>query len=176
MKSRPATGLNMGMFRVRFERTTLEDVRRAASIGEIAHRGDAGESTYWLCYTSAGKAQAERVWIVAHGEMGARAHHITNISAEVIPNGIATADCPALPNRLQPLSLDNRLWLGAPEGAALAKLGTPSYKKDAWQSYDFQGKVPGKCDGGGFDLSAWLLLHFQNGRVNSLEAGQVTSC
>jgi hypothetical protein len=176
MKRKPSTGLKMGTFRVRFESTTLDDVRRAASVGAIAHRGDAGESAYWLCYTSAGKTQTERVWIVAHGEMGGSGHHITNISAELVPNGIATADCPALPDRLQPLSLDNQLWLGAPESAALAKLGAPSYKKDAWQSYDFQGKVPGKCDGGGFDLSAWLLLHFQSGRVNSLQAGQVTSC
>lgn len=176
MKRKPSTGLQMGEFRVRFERTTLDDVRRAASLGEIAHRGDAGESAYWLCYTSAGATQTERVWIISHGEMGGSEHHITNISAELMPNGIATADCPALPNRLQPLSLDNRLWLGASEGAALAKLGAASYKKDAWQSYDFQGKVPGKCEDGSFDLSVWLLLHFQNGRVNSLQVGQVTSC
>jgi hypothetical protein len=176
MKRKPSTGLKMGTFRVLFEKTTLDDVRRAASVGEIAQRGDAGESAYWLCYTNAGPKQTERVWIVAHGEMGGTAHHITNISAELVPNGIATADCPALPKKLLPLSVDNQLWLSAPEGAALAKLGAPSYKKEAWRSYDFQGKVPGKCKGGGFDLSAWLLLHLQNGRVNSLQAGQVTSC
>lgn len=176
MKRKPSTGFKMGAFPVRFERTTLNDVRRAAPVGEIAHRGDAGESAYWLCYTSARTTQTEIVWIVAHGEMGGSAHHITNISAELVPNGIATSDCPALPDRLKPMSLDNQLWLGAPEGAVLAKLGAPSYKKDGWQSFDFQGKVPGKCEGGGFDRSAWLLLHFQNGRVNSLQVGQVTSC
>lgn len=176
MKRKPSTGLQMGVFRVRFERTTLGDVRRAASVGEIAHRGDAAESAYWLCYTNSGATQPERIWIVANGEMGGSAHHITNVSAELVPNGIATADCPELPDKLKPLSLDNRLWLGASEGAALAKLGAPSYKKDAWQSYDFQGKVPGKCEGEGFDLTAWLLLHFQSGRVNSLQVGQVTSC
>jgi hypothetical protein len=176
MKQKPSTGLRMGAFRVRFERTTLDDVRRVASVGEIAHRGDAGESAYWLCYTIPGAAQAERIWIVAHGEMGGREHYITNISAEFVPNGSATADCPALPNNLKPLSLDNRLWLGASEGTALAKLGAPSYKKGAWRSYDFQGKVPGKCEGSGFDLVAWLLLHFQNGRIKSLQVGQVTSC
>ena len=176
MKRKPSTGLRMGAFRVRFEITTLDDVRRAAAIGEIAHRGDAGESAYWLCYTNPGATQAERIWIVAHGEMGGREHYITNISAELVPSGSATTDCPALPNNLKPLSLDNRLWLGASEGIASAKLGVASYQKDAWRSYDFQGKVPGKCEGGGFDLVAWLLLHFQNGRVNSLQVGQVTSC
>lgn len=176
LKRKPSTGLRMGAFRVRFERTTLDDVRRAASVGEIAHRGDAGESAYWLCYTNLAPTQAERVWIVAHGEMGGPEHYVTNISAELLPNGNATADCPALPNNLKPLSLDNHLWLGASEGAAPAKLGAPSYQKGAWRSYDFQGKVPGNCEGGGFDLLAWLLLHFQNGRVNSLQVGQVTSC
>lgn len=175
MKRKPSTGLEMGAFRVRFEKTTLDEVRRAAAAGEIAHRGDAGESAYWLCYTTAGITQNERVWLVSHGEMGGSVHYITNISAELVPNGITT-DCPALPNRLLPLSLDNGLWLGAPAGAVPAKLGAPSHKKGAWQSYGYQGKVPGKCEGGRFDLLAWLLLHFQSSRINSIQAGQVTSC
>ena len=176
MKRKPSTALRMGAFRVRFERTTLDDVRRAASVGKIAHRGDAGESVYWLCYTNLSPAQTERVWVVADGEMGGPEHFVTNVSAELLPKGSATADCPELPNNLKPLSLDNHLWLGATEGAAHAKLGAPSYQKGAWRSYDFQGKVPGNCEGGSFDLLAWLLLHFQNGRVNSLQVGQVTSC
>jgi hypothetical protein len=176
MKRKPSTGFRMGALRVRFEKTTLDDVRRAASVGEIAHRGDAGESAYWLCYTNLAPTQAERIWVVAHGEMGGPQHYVTNISAALLPNGSATADCPALPNNLKPLLLDNHLWLGASEGPAHAKLGSPSHQKNAWRSYNFQGKVPGNCEGGGFDLLAWLLLHFQNGRVNSVQVGQVTSC
>jgi hypothetical protein len=176
LKQSPSTGLHMGSFPLRFEKTTLDDVRRAASIGEIAHRGDAGESTYWLCYMNLGATQIERIWVIADGEMGGPEHYITNISAELLPNGSATADCPALPNSLKPLSLDNRLWLGTSKAGATTKLGAPSFQKGAWLSYDFQGKVPGNCQGGGFDLSASLLLHFQNGHVNSLQVGQVTSC
>jgi hypothetical protein len=70
MKRNPLTELRMGVFRVRFEKTTLDDVRRVAGVGEISHRGDAGASTYWLCFTSLGPKHAERIWIVAHGEMG----------------------------------------------------------------------------------------------------------
>lgn len=176
MKRNPSTGLQMGAFPVRFEKTSLDDVRRAASTGEIAHQGDAGKSAYWLCYTSLGGTQAERIWVVAGGEMGGPEHYITNISAELLPNGSATEDCPALPNNLKPLSLESHLWLGASESVATAKLGAPSYRKGGWQSYDFRGKVAGNCEGGGFDLSAWLLLHFQNGRVNSLQVGQLTTC
>jgi hypothetical protein len=176
MKRKPSTGLRMGAFRVRLERTTLDDVRRAASVGDIAHRGDAGESAYWLCYTNLVSPQTERIWVISHGEMGGPEHYVTNISAELMPSGSATADCPSLPNFMQSVSLDNHLWLGASEGAAPAKLGAPSYQKGAWQSYDFQGKVLGNCEVGSFDLLAWLLLHIQNGRVNSLQVGQVTSC
>lgn len=166
----------MGTFRVRFERTTLDDIRRAASAGEIAHRGDAGESAYWLCYTNISPRRVERLWVIAHGEMGGPEHFVTNVSAELLPDGSATPDCPALPNSLKPLLLDNHLWLGASEGAAHAKLGAPSYRKGAWRSYDFQGKARGNCEGGGFDLISWLLLHLEQGQVNSLRAGQVTSC
>jgi hypothetical protein len=176
IKQRPSTGLRMGTLSVRFEKTTLDDVRRAASTGVIAHRGDAGESAYWLCYTNLGITQVERIWVVADGEMGGPEHYITNISAELQPNGGATADCPALPNSLKPLSLDKHLWLGASKADATTKLGAPSFQKGAWRSYDFQGKVPGDCQGGGFDRLASLLLHFQNGHVNSLQVGQVTSC
>jgi hypothetical protein len=175
-KEIPSSGVRMGTLFVRFEKTTLDDVRRAASAGDIAHRGDAGESAHWLCYTSVGKTEVERIWVISHGEMGGPEHYVTDVSAERLPNGSAAADCPALPDNLEPLSLDNHLWLGASESAATRTLGASSFRKGAWRSYDFQGKVPGNCAGGGFDLSASLLLHFQKGRVDSLHVGQVTSC
>ena len=176
MKRKPSTALRMATFHVRFERTTLDDVRRAVSVGEISHHGDAGESAYWLCYTNLAPTRTERIWVIAHGEMGGPEHYVTNISAELLPSGSPAADCPALPNAMKPLSLDNHLWLGASDVAAHAKLGAPSHQEGAWKSYDFRGKVPGNCEGGSFDLSSWQFLHFQNGRVNSLQVGQVTSC
>lgn len=175
MSRKPSAGVRMGAFAVRFESTTLDDVRRAASVGQVSHRGDAGESVYWLCYTSVHAPRVERIWIVADGAMGGAKHYVTGISAEVLPGGRASADCPALPTRLTPLSLDNNVWLGAREGAATARLGAPSYRKGGWRSYDFQGREPGQC-AGGFDFISWVRLHVQSGRVNSLHAGQVTSC
>lgn len=114
--------------------------------------------------------------MVSHGEMGGPEHYVTDISAELIPNGRATVDCPALPGNLKPLSLDNHVWLGTSKRAATSRLGVFSVQRGAWRSYDFQGKVPGNCKGGGFDLSASILLRFQHDRVDSLRAGQVTSC
>ena len=145
-------------------------------VGEIAHQGDAGESIYWLCYTNVNPIRVERIWIIAHGEMGGREHLVTNISAEYLPNGRATTDCPALPEKMKPLSLDSQLWLNASATDARTRLGASSYQKGPWQSFDYQGKMRGNCEGEGFDVMNWLLLRFEKGRVNSLNVGQVTSC
>lgn len=165
----------MGKLRVRLEQTTLGEVRRAASVGKVAHRGDAGDSIYWLCYTSPAPDPGQRIWIVSHGEMGGAGHYVTGISAEAIPGARATAECPALPGRLQPLLLDNHVWLGASAEEAAMRIGAPSFQSGTWRSYDFAGKVAGNCPGG-LDLTASLMLRFQNGRATSLRISQITSC
>jgi hypothetical protein len=177
LRHAPAAGLRMGSLRIVFERTTLDEVRSAAGSSRVAHHGDAGDSVYWLCYTRQGP-QAQRIWIVSSGEMGGPGHRVTGVSADLAPHGEATPDCPALPARLAPLSLDDRLWLGATPDQAAAALGTPSFTQDAWSSYDFQGKAPVGCPGsqGGADLSASLALHFRDGHADALRASRVTSC
>jgi hypothetical protein len=166
LKEKPTHGISMGSLFVQFEKTTLDDVRRAASLGEISHQGDAGESIYWLCYTSLRSSPVERIWVIAHGEIGGSAHSVTSISAQIVPNGKATTDCPALPANLMPLSLDNNLWLNSAESDALKKFGSPSYQEKTWRSYYFNDK---KLDSG-----SWLWLQTEGGRVTSLLAGQVT--
>ncbi len=176
MKKKPSTGLTMGSLHVRFERTTLDDVRRAVSIGDISHQGDAGESIYWLCYTNANPRRVERIWIVAHGEMGGSEHRITNISAQLLPNESATTDCPAVPGKMKPLSLSSNLWLNTSAGDARTSLGPASHQKGPWLSFNYQGKVPGNCQPDGFDLMNWLAFRTAQGRIVAISAGQVTSC
>lgn len=171
-KALPVLGLVMGSLRITFEETTLDQVRNAAGAGAIAHQGDAGESIYWLCFTN--ESRGERIWIVAHGEMGGPEHAIGQVSAEPSVGAQATKECPALPKGMQPFALDNGLWLGAPE-SKVAELGVPSNSAGAWRSFEYQGKVPGDCEGG-FDLMNWLRIKTDKGRIISLHAGQVTSC
>jgi len=173
LKKRPVTGLVMGKFRAEFERTKLEDIRRAASVGEIRHQGDAAESVWWLCYTNVLATGVERIWLMS-GEMGG-GEVVTELRAQRGAGGGASADCPALPDRLKPLSLDGGLWLGAPESAVVARLGAPLFQNEGWWYHAYEGKVPGACEGG-FDLINVLRLEFIGGRVNSLGAGQMTSC
>jgi hypothetical protein len=172
LERKPSTTLQMGKLRVQLEQTTLDEVRRAASVGTIAHRGDAGDSVYWLCYTDSGR---QRIWIMSDGEMGGAGHYVTGVSAEAVPDARATAACPALPRHLQPLSLANHIWLGASEEDAAMHIGAPSFQSGTWRSYDFAGKVAGSCPGG-VDLTASLVLHVQNGRATFLRITQTTSC
>ncbi len=162
----------MGSFEVELEQTTLRQVIRTVGNGEIAHQGDAAESIYWLCYT----APNERVWIVAHGEMGGPDHRVGQIVARQERGVQATKDCPSLSSSFLPLHLDKSIWLGTTKEAAIHSLGTPSHTQGSWQSYDYSGKVPGECSPGGFDLLNWLLLKIEGGKAVQLRAGQVTSC
>lgn len=167
----------MGKFDVRFEKTTLKALATAAGLGTMHHRGDAGESLYWLCYTIRGGTTAERLWIVAHGEMGGSEHAVTMVSAqELAATARPSADCPALPPALQPLSFPQGLWLGTPEGEALKALGRPSLRKGAWRSFAYEGKERGDCEPDGFDVLNWLAFEAVQGRIRSIAAGQVTSC
>lgn len=166
----------MGSFHALFERTTLADVQQAAAAGLIAHQGDAGDSLYWVCFTNLHARPAERIWMVSHGGMGGADHSITQVSAQTLADGTVTPDCPALPAKLIPVSLDNGLWLSGSEAVVFKQLRAPSYRHDSWQTYYFQGKLPGDCEGGGFDVGNWLWLRIEHGRVTALHAGQVTSC
>lgn len=176
LQSSPLTELTMGSLRVRLEETSLDEVRAAASAGAIEHQGDAGESIYWLCYTNLKPTPAERIWLLSDGEMGGDVHRITGVSAQRLPGAQATADCPALPVKFTPLKLESRIWLDMPPQVARIKLGMFSFKSGNWESYDYMGKVPGKCAGDGFDLTSSLMLQVVKGRIHSLRINRITSC
>ncbi len=175
-QSSPFSELTMGRLRVILEQTSLDDMHTAVSTGVIAHQGDAGESVYWLCYTNLSSEPAERIWMLADGEMGGEVHRITGVSAQRLPRAKATADCPALPAKLTPIRLANGIWLDTLPQLARTKLGKVSFKRDNWESYGYAGKVPGKCDGGNLDLTSFLMLQVEKGRIQSLRINKITSC
>lgn len=164
----------MGTWRIDFEKTTLHDVLSRTSVGSIRHAGDAGESIYWLCYTLAGQVPA-RIWITSDGEMGGPGRVVTGITITRLRSGRPLAACPALPTDLQPASLQGNIRLGMRETSLTEMLGAPSHRSGPWISYDFEGKVPGNCEGG-FDVLNSLLLKTRRGNVEAIYANQVTSC
>jgi hypothetical protein len=174
MKHKPTTGAVFGSWRIDFEKTTLPQVLSRASVGDIRHAGEAGESIYWLCYTVSGKTPS-RIWITAHCEMGGPERAVTGITVTRVKAGQAIAECPALPAKLLPVSLQGSIWVGTREAALVGMLGAPSHRSDGWISYDFEGKKPGNCPGG-FDVMNSLLLKTRQGSVEAIYASQVTSC
>jgi hypothetical protein len=178
LKQASTKGVTLGELRVRFEETTLSQVVRSASIGTVAHQGDAAESTYWICYTISDPSQAERIWIISDGEMGGRdggEHAVTGIAVVRSKDKQPRADCPLLPRNLQPVALDARIWLGSSSEEVKSVLGAPSHVAGAWREFDYHSKVPGSCDGGD-DLLNSLTIKLDEGRVNTILADQVTSC
>ena len=171
----PSSGVQFGTLRVNFEKTTLGDVQTVVGEGTIEHQGDAGDSVYWLCYTVASSSRAERIWIVSSGEMGGADHEVTGVSAQLSDVRHSTASCPALPGRFLPASIDHHLWLLSSARDVEKALGAPSHSASPWVSFDFEGKIQGKCEGG-FDRFNGLTLRVENGIVTGLQASQVTSC
>lgn len=167
----PATDLMLGSFRIRLEKTRLDAIAEAAG-GTIRHQGDAAGSTYWLCYT----LPHQRMWIRSNGEMGGPGHAVSQVDARAINQKSSDTGCPALPRKLQPMSLHGGIGIGSTAQAVSRALGKPSHIAGAWQSFNYAGKVPGQCPPNGFDLTNWVLVKIAHGRVVEIKAGQVTSC
>ncbi len=175
MMQPPTKGATLGALAIHFEKTTLDQVRHSVSSGTILHRGDAGDSQYWLCYTQVGGHDSGRVWLISDGEMGGQDHRVTMISAQQLASPLPTVDCPSLPTKLQPVSLDVPIWLGSTNAEVWDALGAPSHLDGEWQEFDFKRKIPGECQGG-YDFLNWLLIKSDKGHVKAILAGQVTSC
>ena len=93
----------LGKFVGSFEETTLRDVMEIAGSGDIQHRGDAGQSMYWLCYSLTSSHSPQRLWIISNAEMGGSKHAVTEIDVESVSTGTASVpSCPELPKNLQP--------------------------------------------------------------------------
>jgi hypothetical protein len=177
MKTEPTKGLDLGHFRIEFEKTTLSDVRRAVAAGAVDQAGDAAEHSLWLCYTIANHRVPARIWVISDGEMGGDSHVVTGIIATRTKNASPTPNCPALPRKMQHIRFDSPIWLGSTDAQVVSDLGQPSHVEGAWRSFDFRTKVSddGQCDGG-YDMQNWLLTRSDNGSVAAIYAGQTTSC
>jgi hypothetical protein len=167
----PSEGVSLGPLHVRFEETTLEDVRRQIGTGRIAHRGDAGDSLSWLCYTIPDDHHPMRLWMTS-GELQSNTY-IGGITAETgAADAQPVAQCPALPARFLPVTLDQGLWLGASDTHVGKALGRPSHESDGWRMFDYSRSIRrGQCE-----QQNWLWTKSRAGHVILIDAGQSSSC
>lgn len=171
LTSPPTSKVLLGKLVVEFERTTLGEVQKSAGVGSIQHRGDAGDSEDWLCYTTLSREQPERIWI-SSGELGGSNHTVGSFYAAVSSKATkGSAHCPELPAQLRPVSLGNALWLGSSLDQLKELFGEPSTKRGNWWFYSYSGKVPAN----GFDQIAILGVRVTNGKIVALFASQATT-
>ncbi len=173
----PPVDLRLGQLRIRFGRTTLRDLQVATGKGIIAHRGDAGESKYWLCYEGTVNSSAVRLWFIA-GEIDGPKRAIGVVQLVVATrNPYSEGDCPALPDKLQRISLGRATVLGLSAEGAVARLGEPSSRESEALSYFHLRKIPGQYQGTtvDFDRSNLLELRLVGGKVVGLVVSQSTT-
>lgn len=170
------SGATLGDYHLRFEETTLAQIQQTIKVNSgIAHQGDAGDSIYWLCYTLPAKHAGQRLWLIASGEMGGPEHSITELAVQRANGATPTADCPALPSRFQPVKLDNStVWPGQTQDEALLHNGG-GHQSDNWLFLSSEKWVPpGTCEEAAQENS--LYIHTVFGRVDIVDAGQITAC
>ena len=164
---RLATRFSLGAFAGRFEQTPLGAIRKAVGEGTIQHRGDAGDSIYWLCYRRA----QHRLWVVSSGEMGGPDHRVTEIVAELTEKDTeASTGCTVIPDKFAPLVFDGKLHLGMSRSEVVTALGPPSKSEAAGMVYSHDGKLAN-----GFDETAWLILRFREDKLVSMRGGKTTT-
>ncbi len=178
LQAKPSTGLWMGNLHVVLEQTTLFEVQKAVTDGAIVSQGDAGEGISWLCYTNPWSPTPERIWIFTHNEMGGPERRVMGVTAQLLPAGLASADCPALPKALTPVRIDNGLWLNDPVQAVGNALHAAVDPGQEWQHFGYSGKVrvAGGCGSEGSDLLNGIAVQIRAGRVVLVKITQVASC
>jgi hypothetical protein len=166
----PVSEIVFGELTVEFERTTLDKIKKAAGIGVIEHRGDAGDREDWLCYSTSLHGKPEYIWI-ASGELGGSEHTVGSFYASAVDKVERSINCPALPAQLRPVSLGNKLWLGSSRSQLKQALGAPSAKDGDWLLYSYSGRVSAS----GFDRLTILAIRVCDGKAVDLFVSQSTT-
>ncbi len=70
--------IKAGSLNIKLEATTLDEIQKRFG-GRIRHKGDAGESVYWLCYVNSNQNNSKIFWFFSDGEMGGDKHAVTEV-------------------------------------------------------------------------------------------------
>jgi hypothetical protein len=169
-------GVRLGRLNVAFETMPLSQLIARAGVGGIAHQGDAGKSTYWVCFFVQLPAP-QRVWFTA-GELDGSEPFISGVKAVILPPAAkATKDCPSLPADLQPVSLSSGVWLGSSEADVLKIFGSAAASDDGWRTHVSAVKDRGadQSKQESFDRTISVYVRLRHGRVEGIVATQTAA-
>ena len=171
LKKPPVKSLSLGSLTIELETTELQAVLTKIGIGEIQHRGDASESTYWLCYFIPNSTHQARIWLMSGeingGTVGSVALKLTKQDETETPS------CPALPTNYRPLQLERNIGLENKESDLRKILGKPSLVANNWIHFDSEQKI--MLHGQEFTESGILSARFVKGRIEELWVSKTTS-
>ncbi len=136
LNSAPASSVVLGDLVIVFDKTTLPEAQKQVKLGRIDNRGDASESSFWLCYSISGSGRQEQIWLLSDGEMGGDEHVIDGVAARISSTRVTTNSCPELPAAFQPVRLNNKIWLRSPAAEIRKQFGKPSLQRGAWFHYE----------------------------------------
>ncbi len=139
LNSVPASSVALGDLVVVFEKTTLAEAQKQIKLGRIDNRGDASESSFWLCYSISGSGSQEQIWLLSHG--GGDDHVIDGVAARISSTSVTANSCPELPAAFQAVRLDNKIWLHSPATEICKQFGKPSLQRGAWLHYESEREL-----------------------------------
>ena len=174
----PATsGVEIGSFSVKLQRTTLQDALMSFGVGQIRHEGDAGKSVYWICYLLKGSRTQSRLWLVSDGEMGGDTHVVTGIYAAYNQSDPGNAgECPELRVNSSAVHFDHGIWLEA-SAEKLAVLGHAPPQSAGWWRYSYQGtqKLRDRGRLESFDVTSQFDVQLRDGKVAAVWTSEILS-
>jgi len=163
--------IQLGSLRIVMEKTRLTELARRFPETEIHHRGDAGDSLTWVCYTVRGSSGSFHIWLDSGELEGGDAIDGVVVSPAT---GAPRPECPGVNIGKGPVALDGGVWLGATISAVRGRLGRPSRVYQSMLYYDF--RLPLHDDSRDCSIGGGLSLEIEGGIVSRLWADKTTSC
>jgi hypothetical protein len=163
--------VHLGKDRIVFEKSRLADVMAMTGRGKIKHRGDAGQSVYWLCYRFEQNGATRQLYVTAHGEMGGPEHDVGGIVLN--ERAADEANCPVLPGNLSPAIAD--IGLGSRYSAFVHRLGPPSGRQGEQATWLFERKIHQRDSPETWFEIQSVTVEFHHGKAAILAIDQTTS-
>ena len=138
LNSAPASSVALGDLVIVFDETTLAEAQKQIKLGRIDNRGDASESSFWLCYSISGSGSQEQIWLLSHGGGD---DVIDGVAARISSTPVTANSCPELPAAFQPVRLNNKIWLRSPATEIRKQFGKPSLQRGAWLHYESEREL-----------------------------------
>lgn len=161
------TSVNLAKTRIILEETRLDDVRRLVG-GTLGHKGDAGGSLSWLCYSGNDGAGRWVLWLESSEIAGGT---VNGFAMQRVETNLAVdSRCESLSNEADlPLGLK----LDLPEIAVLKILGRPTlrHRNTLVYYHEHNEMIRGEPYSAGNSVSVF----FQHGSAAIIEVWKTTS-